>query len=326
MASVNNLFLRYSIAIVTPFLSSKDDINQSIDFNSLESVLNHTCQGLNKLKSKYSTENNIGGIIVSGSTGEQHSMTIDERIALYQASVKFCKSYHIPVAAGVSATTTSNAVILARAAIDAGCQGIMLGLPPYSKLSDPEIKSYILAIHNVVPSNIPILLYNNVARNGYGPTHELIIELYRSNIICGMKYAILPETEYYKNLDILLNIEPNLKLYTGNDRLSLKLMTNTNKPFIYGLTSIIGNLQPYEMGELISNVINNKIDIATFQYDKLSKLMNIILQYSLPTGVKYAMNILNIPSGYCREPLGYLSENDKKLIKNEIDIYFQSIS
>ena len=70
MASIDNVFQRYSIAIVTPFLSFSDDINQPIDFNSLESVLNHTCQGLNKLKSKYSTENNIGGLIVSGSTGE----------------------------------------------------------------------------------------------------------------------------------------------------------------------------------------------------------------------------------------------------------------
>ena len=105
----DTVFRRYSIAIVTPF---HDSIDQ--DISDVAPIVAHTCIRLASLRSM---SNSIGGIIVSGSTGEQHAMTKEERIRLYRDVVNEADKYGVPVACGVAATTTKVARELAAGAV-----------------------------------------------------------------------------------------------------------------------------------------------------------------------------------------------------------------
>jgi len=310
------VFGRYSVAIVTPFKEGSDGSQvQPLDEESIADVVKHVAQGLANLRRKYLRS--VGGVIASGSTGEQHLMSVEEKIVLYRKCVEHCRPLDVPVIAGIAACTTAEACKLAQEAVSIGCQGIMLGLPPYLKLCDSEIKEYVIAIRAVVPSaaEFPILLYNNVARNGYGPSEDLIIDLYQSQLVFGMKYALASENEFIRNAIQLKLRAPDLKLYTGGDKLAASLLpkeqpatvrqsntatssttgaqvlvpdlytklttlllannnnNNNNSsnncqqedlspssplspaavelPLFYGLTSILGNIVPEEVGEAV---------------------------------------------------------------------------
>src|SRR5579871_1113051 len=73
--------------------------------------------------------NGCNGIVCLGSLGESATLAFDEKIAIVHTMVA-AVSPTKPVVAAVSALSTAEAVRIAKAAADAGAQGLMI-LPPY---------------------------------------------------------------------------------------------------------------------------------------------------------------------------------------------------
>ena len=73
------------------------------------------------------------GIVALGSLGEGATLTEAEKSGLLKTWVQ-AVGRRVPVAAGVSALSTAEAVRLAKTAADQGCQGLMV-LPPFSARS-----------------------------------------------------------------------------------------------------------------------------------------------------------------------------------------------
>jgi 1-pyrroline-4-hydroxy-2-carboxylate deaminase len=98
------------------------------------------------------------GIVALGSLGEGATLTESEKTAILKTVVKAVGS-RVPVAAGVSALSTAEAVRLAKTAADAGCQGLMV-LPPYVYSTDwREMKAHLVAVLRATP--LSCMLYNN---------------------------------------------------------------------------------------------------------------------------------------------------------------------
>ena len=68
------------------------------------------------------------GIVTPGSLGEGNTMTFAERASLWQTCVKTANG-RAPVVAAIAALSTREAIDMAKAAQDAGCEGLMV-LPP----------------------------------------------------------------------------------------------------------------------------------------------------------------------------------------------------
>src|SRR5277367_2731108 len=80
-----------------------------------------------------------------------------------------------PIVAAISALSTADAVALAKAAADAGCDGLMV-LPPYVYRSDwRETKAHMAAIFNA--TTLSCMLYNNPVAYGTDFLPEQIREL-----------------------------------------------------------------------------------------------------------------------------------------------------
>ena len=103
------------------------------------------------------TENGCKGIVALGSLGEGATLTFDEKVQILTTLVEAINPD--PVVAGISSLSTDEAVKLARAAHEAGCQGLMV-LPPYVYSTDwREMKAHIAAIIEATP--LSCMLYNN---------------------------------------------------------------------------------------------------------------------------------------------------------------------
>ena len=98
------------------------------------------------------------GIVACGSLGEAQTLTFDEKIAVIRTCVAAVGD-RAPVALGIASLTTAEAVALARAAEQAGCEGLMV-LPPYVYSSDwREMKAHVSA--GIGATKLSCLLYNN---------------------------------------------------------------------------------------------------------------------------------------------------------------------
>jgi 4-hydroxy-tetrahydrodipicolinate synthase len=103
-------------------------------------------------------EGGCTGIVALGSLGEGATLSFEEKAAILKTCVKALVN-RAPVAAGISALSTAEAVQLAKMASDQGCQGLMV-LPPYVYSTDwREMMAHIVAILRATP--LSCMLYNN---------------------------------------------------------------------------------------------------------------------------------------------------------------------
>ena len=102
----------------------------------------------------------------------------------------------------------------------------------------------------------------------------------------------------------------------------------------YGLTSIVGNLFPYDMGQIISHLVEPcHYSRGKEMHSKLLPVVHEILTgCSVPVGLKYAMKynqgkanneILAPVGGFPRLPLGSLSTDKQRSIRDAVDTYYE---
>ncbi|HET6176057.1 MAG TPA: dihydrodipicolinate synthase family protein [Candidatus Sulfotelmatobacter sp.] len=119
-------------------------------------------------------DNGCTGIVALGSLGEGATLSFDEKLEILKTCTKAVQGRG-PVVASISALTTSEAVALARAATDLGCDGLMV-LPPYVYKGDwREMKTHVAAVFQATP--LSCMLYNNPVAYGTDFLPEQIQEL-----------------------------------------------------------------------------------------------------------------------------------------------------
>ncbi len=98
------------------------------------------------------------GVVALGSLGEGATLSFDEKIAILRNCRK-ALAPSVPLVAAISALSTAEAVRIAQAAEDAGCNGLMV-LPPYVYPSDwREMKQHIATV--LKATRLSCMLYNN---------------------------------------------------------------------------------------------------------------------------------------------------------------------
>jgi len=98
------------------------------------------------------------GLVVGGSLGEAATLSFEEKITIVRTSVAAVAG-RAPIVLGIASLSTLEAVALAKAAEQAGAQGLMV-LPPYVYSSDwREMKTHVSAV--IAATKLSCLLYNN---------------------------------------------------------------------------------------------------------------------------------------------------------------------
>ncbi len=123
---------------------------------------------------RWLVEHGSRAIVPLGSLGEGSCLSFSEKIDILSTCVTALGD-SAPVVAGIASSTTAEAVDLARAAKEAGCQGLMV-LPPYVYRSDwPEMRAHVSAIFRA--TDLSAMLYNNPIAYGTDFLPEHVEEL-----------------------------------------------------------------------------------------------------------------------------------------------------
>jgi 1-pyrroline-4-hydroxy-2-carboxylate deaminase len=151
---------------VMPAITTCFDRHLKVDF----SFIRDHCSWL--------VDNGCSGIVPLGSLGEGATLAFDEKLAIAKTCIQAVGN-RVPVVAAISSLTTRDAVDLAKAFTDLGCQGLMV-LPPYVYLGDwRETRAHVSAV--LKASSLPFMLYNNPVAYGTDFLPEHIQELAREH-------------------------------------------------------------------------------------------------------------------------------------------------
>ena len=119
-------------------------------------------------------DNGCTGIDALGSLGEGATLSFDEKLDILRTCMKAVKGRG-PVVASISSLTTLEAVALAKAAAEIGCDGLVV-LPPYVYQGNwREMKTHVAAVFDATP--LSCMLYNNPVAYGTDFLPEQIHEL-----------------------------------------------------------------------------------------------------------------------------------------------------
>ncbi|GAN02276.1 dihydrodipicolinate synthase [Mucor ambiguus] len=282
-------FIFYSIAMVTPFTKEGD--------LCLESIPELVKFYMNKLEAP--------GLLISGSTGEQHCMTIAERKQLYKI-VGETVPKDFPLYAGVAAFKTKDAIELAQAAGKSGFAGIMLGVPPYRLPSQRELKQYVIDVAK--STKLPIFLYNNPDSNGV----QIEPETYASIASIAANVYGLKEVGNTANVkrvkQLLGNKAGQHTFFTGIDEEYAEAYTEQGYT---GITSVAGNVFPREMKQAVEYLHTDQTEEGKKLMSSLVPKIRVVLNAGFLQSIKYILRKRGAPAGYCPPPLLEPTDEDK---------------
>jgi len=126
--------------LVTPLLD-----NDTLDISGLEKLIEHVISG------------GVHGIFILGTSGEFASLCYEIRRELIKHTCRIVNG-RLPVLAGISDSSFSESLNLARIATNYGADAVVLTPPYYFAPGQPELLEYLRRIMKQMP--LPLFIYN----------------------------------------------------------------------------------------------------------------------------------------------------------------------
>jgi 1-pyrroline-4-hydroxy-2-carboxylate deaminase len=198
-------------------------------------------------------DNGCSGIVALGSLGEGATLSFDEKLTILRTCVKAVQARG-PVVASISSLTTPEAVALAKAAADLGCDALMV-LPPYVYRGDwREMKTHVAAVFEATP--LSCMLYNNPVAYGTDFLPEQIQELAAEHE--NLEAVKESSTDARRVSAIRALMDRRLEISVGVDDAVLEAIGVGATGWIAGLA----NALPRESVELFKCGVNGESDKA----------------------------------------------------------------
>jgi 4-hydroxy-tetrahydrodipicolinate synthase len=289
-------------ALVTPFLPEGDRIDP---------------QGLEQLVA-FQIENGISGILAVGTTGESPTLTWDEHDAVIENIARLARG-RCACIAGAGSNNTSEALNATRHAAQLGVDAVLLVDPYYNGPSSLEIRrEYLAPIAGSFP-DLQIISYVIPGRTGA----QLLPE---DLAILNQSYPNLASVkEATGNLDNMRRTRqccgPDFTILSGDDGLTFDMMTD---PAISasGVISVVSNVAPRAVAEMAKKLLSGDAAGAKKLNQALEPLYGLVTVKTMeqtpfgevvcrarnPLAIKAFMQLLGMPAGPCRRPLGKMTQ------------------
>ncbi|NQX68278.1 dihydrodipicolinate synthase family protein [Paenibacillus alba] len=262
----------FHIALPTPF---RED--ESLYLDGFEPIVN------------YLKENGIDSMFVSGSTGEQHSMSIEERLHIidYFNQKRFLD---VELIFGVASTTTRDGVRLIQALEGSVFDIVMIGFPPYIKPTQQQAVSYVDELLRHTTKKV--ILYNNPSRTGFDLSLEALHDLIkRHKNILGLKEA----GDVHRHRGTVFP-ESFVRFAAGDGN----LVSNMVSGGCNGLSSMVGNVFPKEIKTTFDALLEGRaVDV-----EAIDQRIAQVTQGQTIVNIKQHYNQLGMGTGCCRSPVG----------------------
>lgn len=287
------IFKGVCTALVTPFRSGE------IDYETLDRLL------------RRQMEANIPAIVLSGTTGEAPTLSIQEKIALFRRGKRILGD-SCRLIAGTGSNSTAEAIALSQAAESVGADALLVVTPYYNKATEAGLLAHFTAIADRV--KIPMILYNIPTRTGVNIPVSVYKVLSKHPNICGVKEA---SGDLAKIARIQNECEADFFIWSGCDELAAATMALGGE----GVISVLSNVAPKQTVEMAEAALGGNFRKAGHLQCGLMPLIDLLFCEVNPIPVKAAMKYLGLDCGTCRLPLTELSEEHRQNLLSYLSLH-----
>jgi 1-pyrroline-4-hydroxy-2-carboxylate deaminase len=265
-------------------------------------------------------DNGCTGIVALGSLGEGATLSFDEKLEILRTCVRAVERRG-PVVASISALSTSEALSIAKAAADLGCDALMV-LPPYVYQGDwREMKTHVAAVFNATP--LSCMLYNNPVAYGTDFLPEQIQELAAEYE--NFEAVKESSTDARRVSAIRALLDRRLEISVGVDDAVLEAIGVGATGWVAGLA----NALPRESVDLFQHGINGESDKAFELYRWFLPLLRMDTVPNFVQLIKLVQAEVGIGNSRVRPPRLELAgdelEQTRKIIRNALRARPQSV-
>lgn len=266
-------------------------------------------------------DNGCSGIVALGSLGEGATLAFEEKVEILRACIDSAQG-RAPVVAAISALSTAEAVALAKAAADAGCDGLMV-LPPYVYKGDwREMKNHVAAVFRATP--LSCMLYNNPVAYGTDFLPEQIQELVAEHENLAAVKESSADVRRVAAIRALLN--RRLEICVGVDDAVLEAVNMGATGWIAGLA----NALPRESVELFNCGIRGESERAFELYRWFLPLLRMDTVPKFVQLIKLVQAEVGMGNARVRPPRleleGEELERTRKIIHDTLQARTQAVS
>lgn len=283
--------------VATPLLNDSE-----IDVEGLERLISHLLEG------------GVHGLFLLGTTGEGTSLSYELRTDFIK---KVCRLVNkkVPVLAGITDTVFENSLRMASEYKEAGADMLVVAPPYYNPLSQMEMRHYLDDLAPRLP--LPFLLYNIPSHTKIHLTLDTV--MHAKNLgAAGIKDSsgdinhILSLIEAFKD-------SAEFAVLTGTEIHIPQVLQNGG----HGAVPGGANLFPRLYVDFYNAIINAEYEKIEFIQSVILKINETLYKFGdfpsgIILGIKSALEILDICSGFTAHPLrqfdGETREEIKKLV------------
>jgi len=218
---MNTPFGKVLLPLVTPF---KND--GSVDYKRMSQLVDWLLKN-----------NKADSVIVSGTTGEFFSLSLEERVKLF-STVREAVNHRVPMIAGTGCASTRETVKLTREAEKAGADAVMVVTPYYSRPTQEGIYQHFKAVARA--TSLPVMIYNIPLFTGSNIEPETLARLARiRNIVAVKEESGINPTQATR---FILRVPKSFKVYVGDDTMVLAVLAQGGVGVVSGGAHIIGRM------------------------------------------------------------------------------------
>ncbi len=268
MIRLDDKFLRGSYPpLVTPFKDGK------VDYNQFACLVERQVQ------------EGSHGILVTGTTSEPSSLTVDERCQLVEVAVKTAHG-RIPVVAATGSQSYAETIELTSRAEKAGADALLVVTPYYIRPPQQGLVEYFVAIGQ--QTRLPLMIYHIPGRAAVSVTTATVAKIAdRLPHLVGMKHAF---NDLELITELLLRLGPQFRIFCGLEALSLPMLAVG----ACGLMNAVGNLAPARVAALYERIAEGDLEAARQLHFELFELNQSIFLDTNPIPLKYMMARLGL--------------------------------
>jgi len=262
-------------ALVTPFAKKTEEVDEEAYRRLIRSCLPH-----------------VDGLVTSGTTGEFPYLSRAEQrrlieIALDEADGK-------PVIAGCGASSTREAVTLARDAHDAGASAALIVTPFFLHPSDKGVYQHFYDVASAV--DLPIILYNiPQVMDRYLP-RTIVEDLADLPTVVALKDS---SGNLTYTMELLEYAGDRIDFFVGHDEVVLPALAGG----VSGMILASAQVYPEVWQEVLRLVGEGRIAEARARQRQVQKLSRIFCRYGGGVAVKAALKLMGLDVGAPRRPL-----------------------
>lgn len=276
------------VALITPM-----NADGSVNFEQLNTLI------------EWHIANGTDAIVAVGTTGESATLSVDEHLAVVEATVKQVNKC-IPVIAGTGANNTREAIELSKSAEKLGADYTLSVVPYYNKPSQEGIYQHFKAIAEA--TSIPMIIYNVPGRTVVNMSNETILRLAQIPNIVGVKEA---SGDVARALSLFKDAPKDFAIYSGDDP--------TGLPFLlcggHGVITVAANVAPKEFAQMCHHAINGEIAAAKTLNEQLIPIYDVMFCEPSPAAAKWALEKLGLCDAHVRLPILPLSEAGQEKVQ-----------